>query len=126
MYILMSVFLFYITESTNVCNYTDNTAFHTCDLDFTNLINRLDYDSVLAIGWFEINYVKINKDKSHFFYLDICMKWCLQILNREGFRKVKKKLFGGIEKHPKFEEHILKQCKKTMQRLRTFQVLVMF
>ena len=62
----MSVFLFYIIESTNVCNYKGNITFPTCDLDFRNLINKLERGSMLAIDWFENNYVKLNKDKSHF------------------------------------------------------------
>ena len=41
--------LFYITESTNLCNYDDDTAFNACDLVLGNLINRLEHDSVLAI-----------------------------------------------------------------------------
>ena len=58
--------LFYITESTDVCNYTDETTFHACDSDLRNLINRLEHDLVLAIEWFESNYMKINEDKCHF------------------------------------------------------------
>ena len=63
----MSVFLFYIIESTNVCNYKGDIRLPTCDLDFRNLINKLERGSMLAIDWFENNYVKLNKDKSRFF-----------------------------------------------------------
>ena len=41
--------LFYITESTNLCNYADDTTFHACDSNLGNLINRLEHDSMLAI-----------------------------------------------------------------------------
>ena len=41
--------LFYSTESTNICNYADDTTFHACDLDLANLINRLENDSMLAM-----------------------------------------------------------------------------
>ena len=54
--------LFYITEMTNVCNYTDNTTFHACDSDLESLIQRLEHDSMLAIEWFESNYMKLNND----------------------------------------------------------------
>ena len=57
---------FYITELTNVCNYADDTAFHACNSDLGNLVNRLEHDSVLAIEWFETNYMKLNKDKCYF------------------------------------------------------------
>ena len=41
--------LFYITESTNVCNYVDDATYHVCDSGLGNLINRLEQDSMLAI-----------------------------------------------------------------------------
>ena len=41
--------LIYITESTNLCTYADDKTFHACDSDLGNLINKLEYDSMLAI-----------------------------------------------------------------------------
>ena len=58
--------LFYLTELTDVCNYADDTTFHACDSNLDNLIRRLEHDSVLAIEWFESNYMKLNQDKCHF------------------------------------------------------------
>ena len=37
--------LFYIAESTNVCNFADDTTFYACDRDVNSLINRLEHDS---------------------------------------------------------------------------------
>ena len=50
--------LFYLTECTNVCYYTDDTIFHACDLDLKDLITRLEQDSLLAFEWFQANYMK--------------------------------------------------------------------
>ena len=61
--------LFFLTESTNVCNYADDTTFHACDMDLENLVRRLEHDSMLAIEWFESNYMKLNHDKCHFLLL---------------------------------------------------------
>ena len=36
--------LFYIAESTNVCNFADDTTFYACDKDVNSLINRLEHD----------------------------------------------------------------------------------
>ena len=58
--------LFYLTELTDVCNYADGTTFHACDSNLDDLIRRLEHDSVLAIEWFESNYMKLNQDKCHF------------------------------------------------------------
>ena len=37
-----------------------------CDSDLENLILILEDDTVLAIEWFECNYMKLNQDKRHF------------------------------------------------------------
>ena len=58
--------LFFLTESTNVCSYADDTTFHACDTDLENRVRRLEHDSMLAIEWFESNYMKLNQDKCHF------------------------------------------------------------
>ena len=57
--------LFYITEMTNVYNYAGDTTFNACDSDLESLIQRLEYDSMLATEWFESNYTKLNNDKCH-------------------------------------------------------------
>ena len=53
---------------TNVCNYADNTTFHTCKLDLKSLITRLKHDAALAIERFESNYMMLNQDKCHFLF----------------------------------------------------------
>ena len=58
--------LIFLTESTNVCNYADDTTFHACDIDLEKRVRRLEHGSMLAIDWFKSNYKKLNQDKSHF------------------------------------------------------------
>ena len=41
--------LFYLTESTEVCNFANDTTFFVCDKDLNSLIKRLEHDSLLAI-----------------------------------------------------------------------------
>ena len=57
--------LFYPVESTNVCNFADDTTFYACDKDSNSLINRLEHDRYLAIEWFENYSMKLNQDKCH-------------------------------------------------------------
>ena len=57
--------LFYLAESTEVCNFVDYTTFLACDKDLKTLINRLEHDSHLAIEWFESNCMEVNQDKCH-------------------------------------------------------------
>ena len=58
--------LFFSTESTNVCNYADDTTFHACDMDLENFARRLEHGSMVPIEWFEINYIKLNQNKCNF------------------------------------------------------------
>ena len=57
--------LFFIIEQTDVCNYADDNTLNACDMSLENLLKRLEHDSVLAIEWFENNYMKLNEGKCH-------------------------------------------------------------
>ena len=57
--------LFLLVESTEACNFADNTTFFAWEKDLNSLINRLEHDSLLAIEWFEKNYIKLNQEKCH-------------------------------------------------------------
>ena len=57
--------LIFLVDYTEVCNVAGDTTFFSCDKDLGSLINRLEYDSFLAIGWFQNNYMKFNEDKCH-------------------------------------------------------------
>ena len=57
--------LFLLTESTNVCNFADDTTFYACDRNLNDLINRLEHGTFLATEWFENNSMKLNDDKCH-------------------------------------------------------------
>ena len=57
--------LFFINENTDVCNYADDTTFYKCDKDINNLMKSLEHDSLLAIEWFDSNYMKLNESKCH-------------------------------------------------------------
>ena len=57
--------LFLLVESTKVCNFADDTTFFACEKDLSSLINRLEHDNLLAIEWFENNYMKLNQEKCH-------------------------------------------------------------
>ena len=99
--------LLYVAEFANVCNYTDDTTFHACDSDICSLIKKLEHGSLLAVEWFESNYMKLNEGKCHFI-----------IGESRIWEKGQKKLIGvTIDKNIKFKEHILKQCKKAGKKL---------
>ena len=57
--------LFYLTESTEVCNFVNDTTFFASDENLNSLIKRLDHDSLFAIELFQNNNMKLNQDKCH-------------------------------------------------------------
>ena len=65
--------LFFVLEETEASNYADDTNLHACDIDISNLIRRLEHDALIAIEWFESNYMKLNKKKCNFLITNIYM-----------------------------------------------------
>ena len=63
--------LLFLTESTNVCNYTDDTTFNASDLDLENLVKRLEHDLMLATKWSESNYMKLSGHKHEIIWANI-------------------------------------------------------
>ena len=57
--------LLYLTQMTQVCNFSDDTTFFVCDKDLNNLINRLEHDTAIAVEWFENSFMKLKQDKCH-------------------------------------------------------------
>ena len=46
--------LFFLKESTNVCNYADDTTFHACDMDLENLGWRLELGSMFSLSGLKV------------------------------------------------------------------------
>ena len=55
--------LFFIIEQIDVCNYADDNTLNACDMSLENLLKRLEHYFVLAVEWFENNYMKLNGGK---------------------------------------------------------------
>jgi len=111
--------LFYITNQTEVCNYADDTTFHACDLDLQNLIRRLEHDSIIAVEWFESNYMKLNQDKCHLIISGHKHEAMFVNINEHQIWESREQKLLGIvlENTLKFENHLSTQCKKAGQKL---------
>ena len=111
--------LFFLIENTNACNYAGDTTFFACDSDLHNLIARLEHDSVLAIEWFESNYMKLNQDKCHLLILG--HKYESVWVNIGSYKisesKDQKLLGVNIDRNLKFSHYILQQRKKADRKL---------
>ena len=106
--------MFYLAESTNVCNFPDDTTLYACDKDLNSLTNRLEHNIYLEIERFESNSMKLNQDKclllvSGFKYENVWAK-----IGKANIWKCKKhKLFGvQIDRTLSLDEYIASVCSK--------------
>ena len=118
--------LFYLFINTEVCNLADDTTPYACDTDINNLIFRLENDSLIAIVWFEANYMKINADKCHFLLTGNSEQWhWLKTGNEMIWESQNETLLGlTIDKKLKFDVHLNTICKKIGQKISALARLI--
>ena len=111
--------LFFINENTNVCNYADDTTLHTSDQSLQVVLDHLENDSLLAIKWFEDNYMKLNPDKCHLLVAGHKYeKVSVKVGNETILESREEKLLGiKIDNNLKFKTHIYEICKKAGSKL---------
>ena len=77
-------------------------------MDLSNLLRRLEHDSLIILEWFECNYMKMNEDKCHFL---IAGNKYEHLWIRVGHSQIREsqseKILGvTIGRNLKFEEHV--------------------
>ena len=55
--------LFFFLKDVGICNFADNTTTYISDESLENVLKSHEKNSMLAICWFEDNYMKLNTDK---------------------------------------------------------------
>ena len=113
--------LFHLTESTEVCNFADDTKFFACDKNLNSLTKRLEHDSLLAVEWFQNNNMKLNQDKCHLLVSGYKHEnvWA-QIGDEIIWESNKHTLLGlQIDKNLNFNEYVSSFCKKLANLLAT-------
>ena len=120
--------LFFLLKDTDVCNFADDTTPYVCDESLENVLTKLEHDSLLAITWFENNYMKMNAEKCH---LLISGNKHEHIWAKIGEHKIweesKVKLLGVIiDNKLNFEEHVNSLCNKANKKLTALIRLVKF
>ena len=80
----------------------------------------MEHDSILAIEWFEINYMKLNQDKSQFLLSDHKDEVMFAKIGHSKIWKNCAQKFLGIiiDQNLKLDEYILTQCKKTGRKIK--------
>ena len=111
--------LFFFLKDVGICNFADDTTTYISDESLENVLKSLEKNSMLAIRWFENNYMKLNTDK------------CRMIVSGDNHEQVLAnigtdlilerndvKLLGvTIDRDLKFHENFLKLCNKVNQKL---------
>ena len=120
--------LFYIAESTKLCNFVDDTTFFACEKDVHSLINRLEHDSYLASEWFENNSMKLNHHKCNLLVSGLKYE---NVWSKIGKTKIweskKQKLLGaGIDRTLSFDEDIASLCRKAEKKKICFSEIINF
>ena len=118
--LLFNIFLndicFFIDD---ICNFADDTTPYSCDLSIQTVLNNLERDSLLAIEWFETNFMKLNPDKCHLLIAGYKHEWCwVKIGEEKIWESERVKLLGvNIDRNLNFEYHIANICKKANNKL---------
>ena len=55
--------LFFFLKDVGICNFADDTTTYISDESLENVLKSLEKNSMLAIRWFENDYMKLNTDK---------------------------------------------------------------
>ena len=120
--------LFFIIEQTEVCNYADDNTLNACDLSLSNLLRRLEHDSLLAIEWFQNNYMKLNEGKCHLLISGYKHEviWANVGENKIWESKEEKLLGLNIDRDLTFTSHISKICAKAGQKLTAISRIAQF
>ena len=52
-------------KDVGICNIADDTATYISDKSLENILKSFETNSILALSWFENNYIKLNTGKCH-------------------------------------------------------------
>ena len=111
--------LFFFLKDVGICNFADDTTTYISDESLENVLKLLENNSMLAIRWFENNYMKLNTDKCR-----LIVPWYKheQVWVNIGkdliWENNDVKLLGvTIDRNLKFDKHFLKLCSKANQKL---------
>ena len=111
--------LFYLIEMALVCKFADGTIFYACCKDFNTLINRLEYNTALAVQCFGNDFMKLNQDKCHLLVFGQRHEtvWA-KIGEMKIWESNKQKLLGEvIDRNLNFDEYVFDLCKITGSKL---------
>ena len=119
--LLFNIFIndmFLFTKVTKITNYADDNTPYVCGPNVTNVINKLESDSILLLKWFRDNGMKPNEDKCKLLISKTDDKIALLVGSQIVNSSHNEKLLGiTIDNNLNFKEHVSNLCKKSSQKL---------
>ena len=111
--------LFFFLKDVDICNFADDTTTYSSDESLGNILKSFEKNSVLAIRWFENNYMKLNTDKCCLIVSGYKHEQVWQNIGTDLIWESNDvKLLGvTIDRDLKFDKHVLKFCSKANQKL---------
>ena len=119
--------LFYLDESTNVCNFINSTTFYACDKDLFFFIYRSD-DSYLATKLFKSNSMKLFQDKCHLLVLRFVYENVWANIGKTKIWESKRQKMLNVQIYwtLSFNEYIASLCRKAGNKLLALERLLSF
>ena len=111
--------IFFALKEVDICNFADDTTPYVCDSNLKSVVEKLEYNSELAIAWFETNYMKLNTDKCHLLISGNKHEHIWAKLDQDIIWETNTvKLLGvTIDNNLKFDSHIANICSKANRKL---------
>ena len=111
--------LYFFLKNVDICNFAVNTTTYISDKSLKNVLESLEKNSILAVRWFENNYMKLNTDKCRLIVSGINMNEVWANIGKDLIWKSNDaKLLGiTINRDLKLDKHNLKLCSKGNQKL---------
>ena len=108
-------------KDVGIYNFVDDTTTYISNKSLENVLASPEKNSMLAIHWFENNYMKLNTDKRPLIVSGYKLKQvCANIGKDLIWESNDVKLLGiTIDRDLKFDKHVLKLCSKGNQKLST-------
>ena len=103
----------------DVCNFANDITPYVCGKNLDFALTKLGDHSIIAIEWFENNYMKMNSDRCHLFNLGNKIEhlWAKIGNNRIWENRTVKLLGINIDNELKFDEHLSNVCLKANRKL---------
>ena len=115
--LLFNIFIndiFLFTKATKITNYADDKTPYVCGSNVTNVVIKLESDSILLLKWFRDNGMKPNEDKCKLLIRKTDDKIALLVGSQIVNSSHSEKLLGiTIDNNLTFKEHVSNLCKKT-------------